>query len=286
MRWPAAPLDAGSRPRVGGAGARFATGTVAGHPYVRYGSGEPLVVVAGLNDPLMRVTDALWFVGVVAAYCRRCARKFDRAVHFVSRPAGIPAGTTTREMARGYAEVAERLGPPVDLLGLSMGGFLVAHLAADRPDLVDRAVFGLAAARLSDHGRATVRQWGRWAAAGEWVRVYRAGVDAVSVGPLRRVGHAVARAYATLSSEPPTAGDFGASVRACLAHDATPRLVEVEAPALVVGGTRDPFFTVEEFRATARGLDAAFARLDGAGHEAVVHRPRAFDAPIAAFLRD
>ena len=75
----------------------------------------------------------------------------------VSRPP-TPGGTV-RDMAAGYATVLDRIGAEatlcderVDLLGLSMGGFVAGELAASQPERVGRLVFGLAAARLSDEG--------------------------------------------------------------------------------------------------------------------------------------
>ncbi|MFC7154803.1 alpha/beta fold hydrolase [Halomarina halobia] len=269
-------------------------GELRDHPFVHVGppaetsAAPPLVVVTGLNDPLLRVTDALWFAGAVAAFGARLRRRgYPGPIYALSRPAGLPARTTTRDMADALADaLGEGDLAPANLLGLSMGGFVVQHLAADRPDLAARVVLGLAAARLSDRGRATVERWRDWAAAGEWGRVYRAGVDAVAVGARRRLLRAATYPYDLLSQIPPTAIDFDVSARACLAHDARDRLHEIDAPTLVVGGTRDPFFAERAFRRTADALpDGAFERLDGLGHEVVVSRGRRFDRPVLDHLR-
>ncbi len=267
----------------------FELGQRRDHPYVRVGpppeeSGEtPLVVVTGLNDPLLRVTDALWFAGAVASLgVRLRARGYPGAVYVYSRPVGLPADHTTRDMARALARALP--APSVDLLGVSMGGFVAQHLAADAPDRVDHLVCGLAGARLSPRGRDLIERWREWAAAGEWGRIYRAGADAVAVGPLRRAMRAATYPYERLVSMPPAAVDFDVSARACLSHDASDALAGVEVPTLVVGGTEDPFFAAEEFRRTADVADAPFARLDGLGHEAVVCEGPRFDRPVLEFL--
>lgn len=51
----------------------------------------------------------------------------------VSCPPGLPEGVSTRELAEGYASVLEETGP-ADVMGLSLGGFVVQRLAADRPE--------------------------------------------------------------------------------------------------------------------------------------------------------
>jgi pimeloyl-ACP methyl ester carboxylesterase len=259
------------------------------HPYVRVGppadatDRTPLVIVTGLNDPLLRVTDAVWFGAAIAAFGLRLrGRGYPGPVYLYSRPAGLPADATTRRMAAALDDALPTA--PVDLLGISMGGFVVQHLAARRPDRVERLVLGLAGARLSAHGRERIGRWRDWAAAGQWGRVYRAGVDAVAVGTLRRAMRAATYPYERLASIPPAAVDFDVSAQACLAHDGSDAIRAIDRPTLVVGGTEDPFFTVAEFERTARLASAPFVRLDGVGHEAVVCEGPRFDRPIVEFL--
>ncbi|WP_199268475.1 alpha/beta fold hydrolase [Halomarina oriensis] len=267
----------------------FALGRRADHPFVRVGppardvEASPLVVVTGLNDPLLRVTDTLWFAGCVASLGVRLRhRGYPGPVYLTSRPAGLPAGHTTRAMGADLARFLAGFDRPANLLGVSMGGFVAHHCAVDFPDRVERLVLGLAAARLSAHGRARVERWREWAARGEWGRIYRAGCDAVAVGPLRVAMRAATYPYDRLTGYPPAGLDFDVSAVACLGHDASERVPPV--PTLVVGGTEDPFFTAAEFERTARPLGAPFERLDGLGHEAVVCAGERFDRPVLSFL--
>lgn len=258
------------------------TGRIADHPYVRVGSGDrTLLVVPGLNDPLHTVADSPWFPYLMARYCRRYAD--THAVYFASRPHGLDRDLTTRDLARGYAAVLESVGP-ADVLGLSMGGFVATHLAADRPALVRRVALGLAADRLSPRGERAVERWRSWGRAGDWARVYRDAYRLIADPPLRWLLQAGAVGYDRLY-DPADPGDFLASAAACLAHDAADRADEVHVPTLVVGGTRDPFFAPGAFRRTARALPrGALALLPGVGHEAAIHHPGAFDGSIRRFL--
>ncbi|WP_435194790.1 alpha/beta fold hydrolase [Natronomonas sp. EA1] len=257
--------------------------TVAGYPAVAWGTGDPLLVVPGLNDPLCRVGEQHWFDAAALAFCRRLARAcasagVPRRVFYVSRPAGLPTDATTRSMADGYRAVLDELGT-VDLVGISMGGFIAGHLARD--DRVRTCTYALAGDRLSRHGRRSIAQWRDWASVGDWHAIYDRGVRAVTRGPLSTLGRLVARGY-DLVTAPRAPRDFRVSARACLDHEpASP-----ECPTLVVGGTRDPFFTDEAFAATADRLDATHTRLDGWGHDAVVHAAGRFDTAVTAFLTD
>jgi len=259
-----------------------------GHPYLRVGdgTGRPLVVVMGLNDPLARVTDSLAYATLVGAFGLRLRRRgYPGPVYLTSRPVGLPRDHTTREMAADLVEALAPLGR-VNLLGLSMGGFVCQHLAVDAPDRVERLVLGLAAARLSEAGRRRVRCWQEHAERGEWARIYRAGAEAVATGWTRHGLRLAATLFAGWVGTPPAAVDFDVSARACLAHDATDRLADIAAPTLVLGGTEDPFFDESDYRTTVAGLpDARRVRFDGVGHEAVLERARAFDRAVVGHLR-
>jgi pimeloyl-ACP methyl ester carboxylesterase len=261
-------------------------GRWADHPYVAVGDGpRTLLVVPGLNDPICRVTDAWWFSLLVATYCNRYTG--EHTVAMVSRPPGLPGDVSVRELSEGYARVLEEVGP-ADVMGLSMGGFLVQRLAADYPDRVEHAVLGLAADRLSEHGRRVVERWRLHAAGDDWQPVCSEAAGIVAGGLQRPIVRGAAGLYGRLGS--PSAvdrSDFLASANACLAHDAGEWLGEIDVPTLVLGGTEDPFFTERRYRETAAGLpDASLYVIDGAGHEAVLDRRREFDGAISSFLYD
>jgi pimeloyl-ACP methyl ester carboxylesterase len=271
--------------RISGTVPSIDRGTVAAYPSVAYGEGPPLLVLPGVNDPLLRAGERRWFDLVLASYCRRQARVCaaagaPRTVYYCSRPPNVP--DSVREMALGYRRVLDRLGP-CDVLGISMGGFLALELA--RADNRVRSVtLGLAAARLSRHGRQSIRTWQAWAEQGEWLRIYWAGVRSVVTGIRRAVGGLAARAFDATRS--PDTRDVARTLAATLAFDARSWLDEVEPPALVVGGTADPFFTDAAFEAAAAELGGRHVRLDGWGHDAVIEGGRLVDESVARFLSD
>ncbi|WP_336359634.1 alpha/beta fold hydrolase [Haladaptatus sp. ZSTT2] len=257
--------------------------TLAGHPAVTVGAGsDRLLIIPGLNDPLMRVTETFWFARIVATYCKRYAD--THTVSMVSRPMGVETQSTA-EMAVGYADVLKETGPAA-VMGLSMGGFIVQHLAAVRPDLVTGAILGLSAAKLSGAGYDTIVRWRDWGRASQWNLIYREAVDAVAVGLLRRGFSLGARGYDLVTRGPSTPEDFIGAAEACLAHDATDILPEIDVPTLTIGGTRDPFFAERDFRETATALHGELQILPAIGHEAVIHHAAAFDRPINRFLSD
>ncbi|PSQ19152.1 hypothetical protein BRD00_02590 [Halobacteriales archaeon QS_8_69_26] len=211
-----------------------------------------------------------------------------RPVFMISRPHGLDQGATTRKMAADCARVIGAIpGGAADVVGLSMGGFVVTHLAADHPGRVRRAVSLLGADRLDEEGRRRIDGWIGQAAAGNLGAIYRDACDLLATGARRWAMRAAAAAYDRLLDPPTTAReDFLVSARACLDHDAGDRLADVPVPTLVVGGDRDPFFSLRGFRRTARGIPGGrFVCLPGAGHEAVIERGPAVEGAIKRFLR-
>lgn len=265
-------------------GTPFRRGRWADHPYVAVGNGpRTLLIIPGLNDPLCRVTDRLWFSLLVSTFCNRYTGQ--HTVAMVSRPPGIPKHASTRDLAAGYSKVLEETGP-ADVIGLSMGGFIVQHLACDHPQLVENAIFGLAAARLSDNGREVVERWRKHATHENWRPIYEEAARAVAGGLRGPVVRSAARLYGRLGSQSSIdRHDFLVSADACLAHDATALLGDISVPTLVIGGTEDPFFTPEGYRETAVEIpEAQFIEIEDAGHEAVLDRQREFDGVIREFL--
>ncbi|WP_122090014.1 alpha/beta fold hydrolase [Halalkalicoccus subterraneus] len=259
-------------------------GRWADHPYIAVGGGpRTLLVIPGLNDPLCRVTDRWWFSLLVATYCSRYTGR--HTVAMVSRPPGVAENATTRELAAGYANVLKETGP-ADVMGLSMGGFLLAHLAADHPENVEHAVFGLAADRLGARGRAVVERWCEHARGGEFRPIYAEAADAVTSGLRGPIVRGAAGLYGRLATpSPDDRRDFLVSAEACLAHDASDRLDGIDVPTLVIGGTDDPFFSAERYRETAAGIPHAhLVEIPEAGHEAVLDRRREFDGAIRDLL--
>lgn len=269
--------------RVRGAAVEY--GRLGRFPYHRVGDGDRrLLVIPGLADAFgSRDPSRLTAEWLARGRYPDLTDVFD--VWIVGRPRGIPEGYTTRDMAGEYASLLDRTGP-ASVLGLSMGGMIAQHLAADYPDLVDDLVLGVSGHRLGDAGRDAIRRWRDWAEAGEWLELV---LDATAVtysGARRLVYPPLLRAASGLASlEPEEPADVVVSCRACLGHDAGAELGEIGAPTLVLGGAEDRLFPESVLRKTARDVpDARLDLLGGVGHAAPVERRGAFNRAVRSFL--
>jgi pimeloyl-ACP methyl ester carboxylesterase len=242
-------------------------------PYVRIGAGPvPLVVLPGLA-----LTDEAPRGLAVAAYARGFRRlTAEHTVYIVARPQGLPAGSSTADIAAEYAATLRRELGPFRLMGLSTGGLIAQHLAVGHADLVERLV---------PAGRAICERWLELAAAGRW-RTLHGDLAAIAVDG--GVAQSLARALIGMTGRAPTArqvADFTTTVRADLDHDTRDVLGGVQIPTLVIGGARDPFFPAATLEETAAALPhGRLLVFPHNGHGVPKHRAGAMQDAAATFL--
>ena len=253
-----------------------------GLPYTRLGHGpRPLVVVQGLtfeNKPQPAV--------MIQEYR---ALEEDYTVWVVLRRPGLLQGCGLKEMADDYAAmIQEEFGGPVDVIGVSTGGSIVHHLAADHPEVVRRLVIHSSAYTLSEPARRLQMDTARLAQQGKWRQAY-----ITLLGPVMAHANGVrhlARPVTWLMSAlmalrpPKDANDLAVTVEAEDRFNFRDRLAEIGAPTLVIAGEEDPFYTPELFRETAEGIpNARLILYPGMGHPA---RGVQFGRDLLAFLRE
>jgi pimeloyl-ACP methyl ester carboxylesterase len=251
-----------------------------GVPYKRIGAGARLLVVfEGLafeNAP--RAVMCTGFYRLLTD---------EYTVYGVLRRPNLPEGCTLGSMADDYAEaIADDLGGPVDVIGLSTGGSIAQHFAADHPELVRRLVIHSSACRLSDEARRVQLQVAELAERGRWRAAYskmldmvlpRAPVIRIGLAPLAGLGAAIASLGA-----PRDPSDLVVTIRAEDQFDFRDRLGEIRAPTLVTAGEKDPFYSPELFRETANGIPSgSLALYEGMGHPA---RGKRFRGDLRGFL--
>ena len=90
-----------------------------------------------------------------------------------------------------------------------------------------------------------------------------------------------ASAYLARADPAALAADFAASA----AYDGKPYLRRIRVPTLVVAGAEDRLTTVADAAVLARGIRGAeLAVIDGAGHMAMLERPREFNERLERFF--
>ena len=261
-----------------------------GQPYNRFGDGpRKLVVFQGLvfeNKPLAGLmlpifSDMYTFLFLDPDY----------TTYIVTRKPGLPDGYTMKNMSDDYATVIkEEFGEPVDVIGVSTGGSIVQHFAADHPDLLRKLIIHSSAYTLSDAAKQVQMRVGQLARQRQWRAAYATLISAMI--PPSGIMKYLARPVVWLASlmggkifgTPEDPSDLVVTVEAEDKHDFKDRLAQIKAPTLVVAGDKDPFYTETLFRETAEGIpNARLILYKGMGHPA---HGKQFSQDVLQFLKE
>lgn len=270
---------------------RSETGTLPGdHPFVSVGNGSrALVVMPGFGDAMFSGRYPPFSGWALASYFAWYLDAYT--VYLLSRPRGLPPGYDEDDAVRSHARAFEAIADSsdvdgVDVIGISMGGLIAQSLARREPDLLDRLVLANTACRLDDDAHSAVRQFERYAREGDWASI-RSKLAAAMFSDGRAMAYPpVLQTIGRLvQPRPADPADVWRSLEFILEYDGCDRLEEIDQPALVFGGERDPYFTAELARETAAGLPNGRLELAaGAKHGAFHERKVTFDSRVRTFL--
>jgi pimeloyl-ACP methyl ester carboxylesterase len=236
-----------------------------GLPYNRVGHGpRPLVIFQGVlqveNKPLP--SSLTWLYSWYYQYLAE-----DYTTYIVLRKPGLPDGYSMQNMADDYATmIKDEFGGPVDVIGVSTGGSIAQHFAADHPDLVRKLIIHSSAYTLSDLTKGIQMRAGDLARQRQWKAAY-----ATMFGPMHysRPVIWIVSLLAGMLAAPHDPSDFVVTIEAEDKFNFKDRLEQITAPTLVAAGDQDPFYPAALFRETAEGIPHARLILyKGMGHPA------------------
>ena len=248
------------------------TGTLlGGMPYLRFGTGLPLVAIPGLTqnyEPTVGVDR------MMAAQLLMPVAGTHRVLRLTPRP-GLDPNAGMADIARDYADALRLEFPgPDDVICTSTGGSIALQLAADHPDVVQRLILVCAACSLGPNGKKVMRRVAEEVLAGRPRQAGREVFSAIGGKPRSRLAAGMGWLMGPLMYGK-ASPDLITTIRAEDALDLRDRLGEIEAPTLVIGGDQDAFYTPELFRETAAGIpNGRLILYPGKGHMSVLTDPR------------
>lgn len=176
-------------------------------------------------------------------------------------------------------------GAPATVIGNSMGAAAAVIAAADRPEAIDRLV--LIGPFVRDHGPAILRTAMRLMLLRPWGPAVWRGYARSLFGEIRHADHEeqFARTSALLR-RPGRWRAFQATVREVTHAPAEAALPRVDAPTLVIMGSRDRDFPDPEAEAhwIATALRGEHRMIPGAGHYPMAEQADAVFAELQGFL--
>ena len=248
--------------------------------YIRFGAGERiLVMLPGLGDGLRSVKGTAL---PMAMMYRVFAGDFT--VYAFSRKNVLPGGYTTRDMARDQAEAMERLGiGKADIFGVSMGGMIAQHLAADYPEKVNKLILTVTSARPNPILTESIGEWVSCARRGDHTAFMDSNVRRIYSEAYYRRNKWLVPIMGKLT-KPKSYDRFFVQADACLTHDAYERLCRIQAPTLVIGGEKDNTLGGDASREIAAGIPGAELRMYGQLGHGLYEEARDFNQLVRSYL--
>ena len=245
---------------------------------ITFGSGsKPLVMIQGLNTRGIHGSAA-----ALAWMYRRFAK--DYTVYLFDRREDLPEGVTVRELAADTAAAMDALGlRKADIFGVSQGGMMAQYLAIDRPDLVNRMVLAVTAARNNATVESVIVRWIDWVERGQMRQLVTDMAEKMySERYLRRYRPLLP--LLTVLQKPTDVPRFVNLAKACLTCEAYGELEKVTCPVLVIGGGQDKIVGAEAGRELEEKLHCPAHIYEDLGH-AAYEEAKDFNERVYAFLR-
>ena len=249
--------------------------------YIRFGSGKRiLIMLPGLGDGLRTMKGTAL---PMALLYRIYAKHYT--VYAFSRKTHLPQGYTTRDMARDQRKAMDALGiQSADFFGVSMGGMIAQHFAADYPERVNKLILAVTCAQPNPILEESVEEWLTCARLDDHTALMESNVRRIYTDRYYRRNKWMIPITGKLT-KPKSYDRFFIQAQACLSHDAFDRLPFIMAPTLVVGGGKDMAVGPEASRELAANIPGARLRIYPEFGHGVYEESKTFHTGVLAFLR-
>lgn len=203
--------------------------------YAVFGEGEKsLVMIPGLGDGLRTERKLAAFYAVLYGKFAK-----DYTVYVFSQKNVMPDRYSTRKMARDMKEAMDSIGiEKADIIGVSLGGMIAQHLAADYPEVVDKLVLVVSSPRKNQYTQGTISGWIEMAKRQDYRRLMVDNLKKMYTKEYLEKNKWM-MAVAGKVGKPKSYERFITMAYACLYHDAYEKLSKIQAETLVIGGELD-----------------------------------------------
>ncbi|NMC47575.1 MAG: alpha/beta hydrolase [Chloroflexi bacterium] len=255
-------------------------------PYARVGSGKKTLLLF-IGGPGNGIPRGLGFSVMISGLKSLLA---EYTLYAVSRKSALQEGYTTRMMSDDYAElIRQEFDGHVELVvGISYGGMIAQHFAADHADLCDHLVIAMATHKATEEG----------------VKIDLLYADLASQGKDRQAGVAIAKALypsgmlrgwmsvmmwllgpSYIGRKSSTySRDVLIEAKAEETMDTVKSLKRIKVPVLLLDGEKDGYFQAGSAQEMAAMIPGATLILyPGKGHE--ISSEKRFGDDIMEFVR-
>lgn len=203
--------------------------------YISFGNGgKNLVMIPGLGDGLRTVKG----LAVSMAYMYRIFSK-DYKVYMFSQNNLLTKGYTTKNMADDIIRAMDCLDiKNADILGVSMGGMVAQHIAADYPEYVNRLILTVTCPNANENVINSVSKWIEYAKQCRYKEIMSDNFKMMySDEYLKKYRFMLP--IATRMGKPESFERFIIMSNACITHNCLDKLSKIKAPTLIIAGGKD-----------------------------------------------
>ena len=204
--------------------------------YISFGNGSRhMLMIPGLGEGLQSVKG----LALPFALMYRSLSKRYRVTVF-SRRREVPEGFTTRDMAEDIRRGMDALGiESACVLGISLGGMVVQHLAIDHPQRVEKLILTVTLPCPNPTLTDCLPTWIDMARRGDYPALMAdTALRSYTDAKLKKDGLWMYRLTGRMVKRSMT-DRFVHMAQAGLTHDTTARLGELRCPTLIIGGEQD-----------------------------------------------
>ena len=247
--------------------------------YIRFGNGKKTVImIPGVGDGFKTVKGtALPFAFMYRDFCK------DFTVYVFSRRNKLPQGFTTQQMADDVKTAMDILDiKPAGIIGVSQGGMIAQHLAADYPEYVEKLVLAVTCAYANDTVKTVVGSWLEQAQRDEFKKIM---IDSREKSYTEEYLKKYRLAYPFLPLIKPASLDrFIVQASSCITHNACDKLEKISCPVMILGAAEDKIVTGRASEFMAEKIPHASAYIYPRYSHGVYEQAKDFNIRMITFL--
>jgi len=253
-----------------------------GMEYIRFGTGpRTLIFLPGLGDGLRSVKGT-------AAFMALLYRKYsaNHTVYMFSRKMQIAPGSSTRDMAADMKKAMDMLGiVKADVIGVSMGGMIAQHLAADFPEAVEKLVLVVTSPYCNAMAESAIKEWIALAERDDYRALMDSNLQLIYSEKYYRQNRWMLP-LTTVLTKPKSYERFFRQAEACLSHDAREGLKSIKAPTLIIGGAKDRVLGSSGSMELCEGIEGSRLHIYPEGRHGLYEEEKDFNSFVLNFLME
>ena len=241
-------------------------------PYARFGEGDKTLLLL-FGGPGNEVPKGFMF-NILAKGLNPFIEEYT--IYVVTRKSALHEGYTTKDMSNDYAEmIRDEFGGKIDLIiGMSYGGVIAQHFAADHFELFNHIVIAMAAHKISEEGKQIDTKFAELLSEGNLKSAYVTIADALYPPGIKRKFFKGMLWLAGSFAHKPESKTFSQDVlieaKAEVEHDSIDSLKKISVPVLIICGDSDFYFPSEYIKEMDSLISNSTLKLyENKGHEII-----------------